>query len=149
VSIDDQAVKESAAAVVGYINNLTSQSAELSKLCQRLVLKEIKTAFREMPKEAVQRFQDTKHAANDACDSCEAVLGDKSENTLVRDTLYQLQLVTSPNEGFYEASVRMTKGVISIVGDVSRIDAYKDQPYCIMETFPLLRKFCYCSPKSF
>ena len=149
VPIDEQAVKELAAAVVGYINNLTSQSAELSTLCQRLVLKEIKTAFREMPKEAMQRFQDTKHAANDACDSCEVVLGDKSENTLVRDTLYQLQFLTSPNEGFYEASVRITKGALSVVGDISRIDAYKDQPYCIMETFPLLRKFCYCSPKSF
>jgi len=89
VSIDEQAVKESAAAIVGYINNLTSQSAELSKLCQRLVLKEIKTAFREMPKEAVQRFRDTKHATNDACDSCEVFLGDKSENTLVRNLLIQ------------------------------------------------------------
>ena len=148
VSVDEPAVKESAAAVVNYINDLTSRSDELSKLCQRLVLKEIKTAFREMPKEAMQRFQDTKHATNDACDSCEVVLGDKSENTLVRDTLYQLQILTSPNEGFYEASVRMKKGVPSIVGDISRIDAYKDQPYCIMETFPLLRKYCYCSPKS-
>ena len=147
VSVVEPAVNESAAFVVNYINNLTSQSDELSRLCQRLVLKEIKTAFREMPKEAMQRFRDTKHAANDACDSCEIVLGDKSENTLVRDTLYQLQFVTSPNEGFYEASVRMTKGVLSIVGDISRIDAYKDQPYCIMETFPLLRKFCYCSSK--
>ena len=148
VSVVEPAVYESAAFVVNYINNLTSQSDELSRLCQRLVLKEIKTAFREMPKEAMQRFRDTKNAANDACDSCEIVLGDKSENTLVRDTLYQLQFVTSSNEGFYEASVRMTKGVLSVVGDISRIDAYKDQPYCIMETYPLMRKYCYCSPRS-
>jgi len=148
VSIDEPAVKESAAAVLGYINDLTSKSDELSKLCQRLVLKEIKTAFREMPKEAMQRFRDTKHPANDECDFCVAVMGDKAENTLVRDTLYQLQILTSPNEGFYEASVRMTKGVFLIVGDISRIDAYKDQPYCIMETYPLLRKYCYCSPRS-
>ncbi|XP_020602220.1 uncharacterized protein LOC110041277 [Orbicella faveolata] len=149
VSIDEPAVKKSAAAVLEYINNLTSQGDELSKLCQRLILKEIKTAFREMPKEAMQRFQDTKHGTTDACDNCEIVLGDKAENTLVRDTLYQLQILTSPNEGFYEASVKMNNGVPSIVGDLSRIDAYKDQPYCIMETYPLLRKFCYCSPKSF
>jgi len=147
VSIDEPAVKETATFVVNFINNMTSQSTELSKLCQRLTLKEIKSAFREMPKEDMQRFVDTKNPTNDACDACEAVLGEKAENTLVRDTLYQLQLVTSPNEGFYEASVRMTKGVSSIIGDISRIDAYNDQPYCIEKTFPLLRKYCYCSPK--
>ena len=98
-----------------------------------------------MPKEAMQRFRNTKNGGDDECDACEAVLGDRSENTLAKDTLYQLQLVTSPNGGFYEASVRLTKGAPSLVGDISRIDAYKDQPYCIMETFPLLRKFCYCS----
>ena len=148
VSIDEPTVKDVAEAIVKYINDLTSQSDDLSKLCQRLVLKEIKTAFREMPKEAMQRFRDTKNPANDACDACEIVLGEKSENTLAKDTLYQLQLVTSPNDGFYEASVRMTKGIPSIVGEISRIDAYKDQPYCIMEKFPLMRKFCYCSPKA-
>ena len=52
----------------------------------------------------------------------------KSANTLVDDTLYQLQFVTSPNEGFYEASVKMKRGVPSLAGDISRIDAYKDQP---------------------
>ena len=82
------------------------------------------------------------------CDNCEAVLGEKSENTLAKDTLYQIQLITSPNEGFYEASVRMKKGVPSLVGDISRIDAYKDQPYCIEASFPLLAKYCYCSPRA-
>ncbi|KAJ7392248.1 hypothetical protein OS493_013626 [Desmophyllum pertusum] len=137
VSIDEPIVKEAAEFVARYVNNLTSQSDELTKLCQRLILKEVKTAFREMPKEAMQRFHDSKHGANDWCDSCETVMGAKAENTIVRDTLYQLQLVTSPNEGFYEVSVRMKKGVPSIVGDISRIDAYKDQPYCIMDKFPL------------
>ena len=64
VSIDEPAVNESAAVVLGFINNLTSQTEQLSKLCQRLVLKEIKTAFREMPKEAMQRFQNTKQSTN-------------------------------------------------------------------------------------
>ncbi|KAJ7370611.1 hypothetical protein OS493_031347 [Desmophyllum pertusum] len=149
VSSNEPVVNEAAEFVVGYINNLTSQSDEMTKLCLRLVLKEIKSAFREMPKEAMQRFSGTKNDALDACDGCEAVMGDKADNTLVRDTLYQLQIVTSPNEGFYEASIRMKKGVPSLVGDISRIDAYKDQPYCIMEKLPLLRKYCFCPPKTF
>ena len=149
VLTNEPVVIETAAFVVRYINNRTSQSDELSQLCQRLSLKEIKSASREMPKEAVQRFKGTKNAANDACDACVAAMGGKAENTLERDTLYQLQVVTSPNEGFYEASVRMKKGVPSLVGDISRIDAYNDQPYCIEKDFPLLRKYCYCSPKTF
>lgn len=100
-----------------------------------------------MPKEAMQRFVDTKRGAYDECDSCGVVLGEKSVNTLAKDTLYQLQFVTSPNEGFYEASVRMKKGVPSLVGDISRVDAYRDQPYCIASSHPRLTKYCYCSPK--
>ncbi|KAJ7387790.1 hypothetical protein OS493_001134 [Desmophyllum pertusum] len=97
VSIDEPIVKEAAEFVARYVNNLTSQSNELTKLCQLLVLKEVKTAFREMPKEAMQRFHDTKNGANDWCDACEAVMGAKAENNIFRDTLYQVQLVTSPN----------------------------------------------------
>lgn len=144
ISTDEQVVFQAATFVLNHINNLTSQTAELSDFCQRLTLKEITSAFRDMPSEAMQRFRDTKHRSDDACDNCEAVMGDKAENTLVKDTLYQLQLLTAPNNGFYEASVRITRGVLSIVGDISRIDAYKDQPYCIQDRFPLQRKFCYC-----
>lgn len=148
VSSDEPVVNELADFVVRHMNGLTSQSDDVTKLCQRLVLKEVKRAFREMPKEAMQRLRGTKNAAGDTCDACEAVLGEKSVNTLERDTLYQLQFIALPNEGFYEASARVKKGVPSIVGDISRIDAYKDQPYCIMDSYPLLRKYCYCSPKN-
>lgn len=147
VSLEEPEVTETAKFVVTFINGLTSQNDELRQLCQRLKLKEIKSAFREMPKEAMQRFVDTKRGANDECDYCAVVLGEKSVNTLAKDTLYQLQFVTSPNEGFYEASVRMKKGVPSLVGDISRVDAYRDQPYCIASSHPSLTKYCYCSPK--
>lgn len=46
-----------------------------------------------MPKEAMQRFVDSKRGAHDECDFCDTVLGEKSENTLAKDTLYQFQLV--------------------------------------------------------
>lgn len=144
VGTNESVVMELADFVVLHINNLTSQNEELVKMCRRLKLKEVNRAFREMPSEAMQRFQGTTRDARDTCDGCGVVLGKKSRNNLVKDTLYQLHFVTSPNEGFYEATVRIQKGVPSLVGDISRIDAYKDQPYCIMEDFPLLRKYCYC-----
>ena len=148
VSTSEEIVNKTASFVVHYINNSTSQSDELSQLCQRLTLKEIKSAFREMPKEAMQRFQHTQNAADDTCDGCVAVSGDKAENTLMKDTLYQIQLVTSPNKGFYEASVRWNKGSPLLLGEISRIDAYKDQPHCIEKHFPHLRKYCYCNKQS-
>ncbi|KAJ7357527.1 hypothetical protein OS493_024332 [Desmophyllum pertusum] len=85
----------------------------------------------------MQVFEQTQRDGE--CDSCGLLFNDKSTNTLVGDTLYQLQFVTSPNEGYYEASVKLKKGVPSLAGDVSRIDAYNDQPYCIAEKFPPLR----------
>ncbi|KAL9978380.1 hypothetical protein ACROYT_G015885 [Oculina patagonica] len=145
ISTDEPLIKKLAEVVVTHINNLMFQKYQLEKLCHKLVLKEIKSAFRDMPSEKMQYFAESKR--DDECDSCGLKFGQKSANTLVDDTLYQLQLVTLPNEGFYEASFKMNKGVPSLAGDISRINAYKDQPYCIAEKFPLLRKYCYCSEK--
>ena len=64
---------------------------------------------------------------------------------MAKNTLYQLQFITSPNDGFYEATIKMKKGIPSLGGDISRIDAYGNQSYCIADKFPLLRKYCYYS----
>ena len=93
----------------------------------------------------MQFFSETER--DEECDTCGLIFGEKSTNTLHGNTLYQLQFTTLPNEGVYEASFRTKKGVPEISGAVSRIDAYKDQPYCIAEKFPFLQKYCYCSPK--
>ncbi|XP_020613792.1 uncharacterized protein LOC110052015 [Orbicella faveolata] len=142
VSTDEPLIKDLALFAVKYMNNLMFQNSQLKKLCQTLVLKEINSAFRDMPSQEMQFFSESKR--DEECDSCGVLFGEKSTNTLLGDTLYQLQFTTSPNEGVYEASVRTKKGVPSLAGDVSRIDAYKDQPYCIAKKFPLLRKYCYC-----
>ena len=145
ISTDEPLIKKLADFVVTHMNSLIFQKYQLGKLCRKLVLKEINSAFRDMPSEKMQLFAESRRDSD--CDSCGLLFGDKSTNTLVDDTLYQLQFVTSPNEGFYEASIKLKKGVPSLAGDISRIDAYKDQPYCIAEKFPLLRKYCYCSQK--
>ena len=40
---------------------------------------------------------------------------------MAKNTLYQLQFITSPNDGFYEATIKMKKGIPSLGGDISRI----------------------------
>ena len=142
ISVNEPVIRQLAEFIVNHINNLLSRNPKVKKLCQKLVLKEVRSAFRDMPSETLQFFKKSKR--NEICDSCGLEYGEKSKNTLVRDTLYQLQLVTSPNEGFFEASVRMKKGTPSLVGDISRLDAYNAQIYCIRELYPLVRKYCYC-----
>lgn len=143
ISIDDPWIEKSAEFIISYINNLMFQKhSGLRKLCHQLVLKEITHGYRDMPSGKVQFLKKTHR--DEKCDSCGLSYGKKSVNTLAQNTMYHLQLETSPNDAFYEATVKMKEGEPSLVGDISRIDAYSDQPHCIMDRFPLLRKYCYC-----
>ena len=142
ISVNEPIIGQLAEFVVNHMNKLLSQNPKVAKLCQKLVLKDVKSAFRDMPSETLQFFKKSK--PDEICDSCGLEYGGKSKNTLVLNTLYQLQLVTFPNDGFYEASVRMKKGSPSIVGEISRLDAYKDQIFCLQDLYPGARKYCYC-----
>ncbi|XP_073234705.1 uncharacterized protein [Porites lutea] len=142
ISVNEPIIGQLAEFVVSHMNKLLSQNPKVAKLCQKLVLKDVKSAFRDMPSETLQFFKKSKR--DEICDSCGLEYGGKSKNTLVLDTLYQLQLVTFPNDGFYEASVRMKKGSPSIVGEISRLDTYKDQIFCLQDLYPRVRKYCYC-----
>ena len=42
----------------------------------------------------------------------------------------------------------MTKGVSSIIRDISRIEAYKDQPYCIEKNFSFFAKILLLPSKA-
>ena len=142
VSTEEPMIKKLTDFVVTHMNDLIFQHPELKTQCHKLVLKEIKSSFRDMPNADMQFFDSTYR--DEKCDSCGLNYGKKSMNTLARDTMYQLQFVTSPNEGFYEASVRMKKGTPSLAGGISRLDAYGHQPHCVEDKYPLLRKYCYC-----
>ncbi len=77
--------------------------------------------------------------------------------------MFKIQLITSPNEGIYESLLfnanineyefKSNEFSIKSRNDISRIDAYGSQPYCVsnFENNPEhvldLRKFCYCKPK--
>ncbi|XP_048575721.1 uncharacterized protein LOC116604845 isoform X2 [Nematostella vectensis] len=142
VSVDDSIVKEIADFVVKHINTLLELNADVKRLCHQLQLKEIKNAQQELPNEKLQLFADT--FVDDKCDSCGVKNGDRAVNTLAKDTLYQIQFVTSPNEGFYEASIKLNNGKPSLKGEISRVDAYGKQSICVSETYVHLLKFCYC-----
>ncbi|KAK3733622.1 hypothetical protein QZH41_016397 [Actinostola sp. cb2023] len=142
VPIQDAIVKKVANFSVAFINKLLKNDSKVEPHCHKLSLKEVKTVLREMPNDKVQKFKTSYR--DHRCDSCGVTLGDKDENTLTHDTLYQIQFVTSPNDGFYEASVRIHGGNPSIKGSISRIDTYGHQPDCIKDTHVHLLKYCYC-----
>ena len=59
---------------------------------------------------------------------------------------YQITITTSPNDAMYEATIQHTvaSDQLEIVGSISRINMYKDQPKCIVNSHPDLRKYCLC-----
>ncbi|KAK3751782.1 hypothetical protein QZH41_013246, partial [Actinostola sp. cb2023] len=142
VPVTHPVVNRLANYAVLYINKLLEKSNMTAELCHKLKLAEVKSILREMPNERVQKFH--KSYADDKCDSCGVNLGAKSKNTLAYNTLYQIQFVTSPNDGFYEVSVKLSNGRARIVGSISRVDTYGHQPYCIQDTHVHLLKYCYC-----
>ena len=60
---------------------------------------------------------------------------------------YQITLETSPSGALYEATVQVNKqlGTYNVQrDDISRINVYGNQPFCVRDSFPALMKFCYC-----
>lgn len=65
----------------------------------------------------------------------------KPENELGLRLL--LTIETTPGHGHFEATYHISsKGDITVMGDIVRINKYGDQPYCISDK--LLRPLCFC-----
>ena len=66
----------------------------------------------------------------------------------IKMDMINLQIIveTSPNNGLFEAtvSVNLRTGEHQVTADISRINMYGEQPNCVINKFPDLRKFCYC-----
>ena len=59
---------------------------------------------------------------------------------------FQITIETYPNKGIFEGTVQvnMTAGSYMLMADASRLDMYGNQPRCVQEKYPDLRKYCYC-----
>jgi hypothetical protein len=145
VPIKNDIVQELARFAVSSMNSQTNETRKAFELCHRLSLKKVKRASREMPSNTVQTFKFS--YKNKECDSCGVRLAAKATNTLVKDTLYQIQFITTPNNATFEVSISLNGGVASIDGEISRLDSIKTQADCIKDTFVHLIKFCYCKPQ--
>ncbi|XP_070140999.1 uncharacterized protein [Drosophila kikkawai] len=104
--------------VVSYLNTYVAEfrNGTYAKLCAKLTLQSIRSAFRAHPN----------------------ALDPEGFHT------YRLIFVTSPNKAWYEATVRhnQTDDSVTVTGSVSRLNVYSGESEC-MKDFAA-KKYCYC-----
>ncbi|CAL1293248.1 unnamed protein product [Larinioides sclopetarius] len=136
MSIEDPIASEVGQAVIDFINELTNFQRHN---CEVLQLKEVTRIEKLQPNKALLKFR--KNADKDG------FVGEFSDNTQLTEILYQVQLRAYPSDGVYEASVKhdtIKKTFIVKEDELSRVNMYGNQEHCIHETYPNLRKYCYC-----
>lgn len=124
--------------ILSYIRTLL---LPVKHLCAELSLKKIIYAYLVTPNEKVLKFTNSKDADNRVANF--------SQQMLLDTVHYQLTFETYPNGGLYEASVQVDirKESFQVFPEISRLNKYGEQPSCIKEIFPDLRKYCYCKIK--
>ena len=70
-----------------------------------------------------------------------------TDDMTASEVLYQVTIVTKPGGGKYEGTVThiISEDKYHLKStDISRLDRYGNQPHCVMDEMPHLRKYCYC-----
>ena len=133
-------VTEAAEAIVKYINGeILGVIAEAKRKCSKLRLSNITRAGLKAPSDAVQKFVST--SRNEKCDECGVVTGKKPKEGKLE---YELVFSVEPSKGMFEAKVAKNKAGWIVDGDISRINLYGNQPKCVQDKHPNLRKYCFC-----
>ena len=133
VDVKNPNVMASAKTFVEHINELTKDKREL---CEELSLHTINRAEKNDPQNELLKFK-----------KIETENGIVEEKNTATEVFYKIQVTTKPSMALYESTV---KHLISentyIVNDkeISRVNAYGDQPHCVAAELPILRPYCYC-----
>ena len=130
VDVHHPHIQAAGLAAVQYINYLLSRHNSSLTNCVKLELKDIHFAQLERPNEAVVNT----HLEDGA-------VFKQGEEYFCR---YQLQFVTSPSEGLFEATVKYYRKRFVVGTGISRVNKYNDQPACVADKLPHLRKYCLC-----
>lgn len=136
ISQNSQTVKISAEKLTEFINNLTRSKRED---CHILSVQNITSAVEYVPQDKLLKFKKSKDFHGRVADLSDQMTSDEK--------YYQITIITSPNNGIYEGTVKYnTKYKLFTMNDkeISRINKYGSQPHCVMENYPHLRPYCYC-----
>ena len=131
VPVTISVVVSAARYVVSEINTIIT----LHKgLCAELFLKAVIDARKIVANEKMLNFQESFR---------DAIRRRVTNNANLATTVdYLLTLRTSPGDGLFEVTVRITGSRYKIIGELSRINAYGDSGSCIQIHSHM--KFCYC-----
>ncbi|KAJ8708120.1 hypothetical protein PYW08_010486 [Mythimna loreyi] len=134
---DKDMIRKTADAFINYLNELTA--SQRSK-CLPRTLTEIQWVMSQRPNSKMLSFVSNKDH--------DGYLGKFGANTKITKENYQLKVVVGPGHGIYEASMAYVKDddkFIISTRDISRTNAYGNEPSCISATHPHLNPYCYCS----
>nr|AAL13984.1 SD01790p [Drosophila melanogaster] len=126
-------------AAQSIVNAINLATVEQRQYCAPLEIHRVNWALRLQPHKELLQFKTNSDR--------DGFLADMTGQTLVRDEMYQLQVVTMPGEGLFEASVAYSLHTFSAttkLTDISRVNKYGNQARCIYDRDPELRKYCYC-----
>ena len=137
VDKDHWSIKQSAQTAVAHINNMTLSDVDGVKLCARLELAEVVNSYQKIPKAKMQQ-----HLG--AADMHGRIAKFADEPLPITDCMYQLEIRTRPGDALFEVSVTGINGQFHVAGEPSRVNKYGDQPKCIQDKKPHLRKYCFC-----
>ncbi|XP_078350105.1 uncharacterized protein LOC144634923 [Oculina patagonica] len=132
-------VRIGALRAADYINSLLAEDSRVRRLCAKLTLYEILSAWQEMPSVKVRTFSGIENGIGLGFGKA-----DFESSQSPNECSYQVKFRTKPGYGIFEASVKVIDGHFIVNKHISRINIYGSQPDCIKTTYPQLRKFCYC-----
>ncbi|XP_053961211.1 uncharacterized protein LOC128865167 [Anastrepha ludens] len=127
---------KAADSIVTTINDLTKP---YRNLCAPLELERINWALRLRPHNELLTYKQNSDK--------DGYVADMSDKMRMHEELFQLQIMVSPGESLFEASVTYELNTFQMhtkATDISRVNKYGDQANCIYELNPELRKYCYC-----
>ncbi|XP_065645372.1 uncharacterized protein LOC136075863 [Hydra vulgaris] len=140
ISVTDTKVKMVAKTIVDFINKVLSKNEKAAILCANLTLNIIISSGLKTLKNEVKNFKKTER--NKECDSCGVVYNTSS----VAKEYYEVVFTVNPSNGTFEANADVLPDNTIIVDEnISRINRYGNHPHCIMNEFPHLRPYCYCT----
>ncbi|CAG9790034.1 unnamed protein product [Diatraea saccharalis] len=134
---NDPLYKRVAEELVRYINQLTEKQRSL---CTPRTLTSIDWVMKQLPNKNMMSFVASKDA-----DGYVGKFGGKVD---VQKEVYQVKIVVGPGVGVYEASLTYLKKENKFevnYRDISRTNAYNDEPHCISAQHPHLNMYCYCN----
>lgn len=122
--------------LVATLNDYTNTHRDL---CEILGVSEVLWVTKVRPNENLLKFN--KNADMDG------FVADLSSKMTVKSDMYQIKAMLTPGESLFEASLThfIDSDKLELkLSDISRINKYGSQARCIENTFPNLRKYCYC-----